>query len=234
MRPWRQARGRLLQSAGNGAERVAVESDHEGIGTNKEHICKRQRDRPVVPRGVTLWKRMLTILPPDEERSALWTACAERWTDNAHPLVHLSLEMLGHAERPILRLEAALQASLGGSKPERDRLLLECSALSIYWLFGLYEALRTLRQRSPTRFAPLADLFALIEVARMPLAKQEIKSVPGDRSGGNHYPTSCWGIDTGRVGWTFFDPRAQQMTTIFRTNIADDFLSIEAAGPSSA
>jgi hypothetical protein len=81
--------------------------------------------------------RMTGTHPSEAQRDAAWAACAARWFDNAHPLVHLSLELLGHAERPILRLEAALRASVDGRKPQRDRLLLECSALSIYWLFGL-------------------------------------------------------------------------------------------------
>lgn len=177
---------------------------------------------------------MIETLPPEAERDAAWAACAERWFDNDHPLIHLSLEMLGHAERPILRLEAALRASVDGPKPARDRLLLECSALSIYWLFGLYEALRTLRQRAPARFAPLADLFARLEVARMPLAKHETKSVKGNRSGANHYPTSGWDVATGRVGWIHFDPRIGRMTTIARTDIADAFLAIEGTSETPA
>jgi hypothetical protein len=177
---------------------------------------------------------MTATSPLEAERDAQWIACAARWLDNDHPLVHLSLEMLGHAERPILRLEAALRAGVDGPKPQRDRLLLECSGLSICWLFGLYEALRTLRHRAPARFAPLADLFARLEVVRMPLAKHETKRVAGNRGGDDHYPTSGWDAATGRVGWIFFDPRSGQMTTISRTDIADAFLAIDGASETPA
>ncbi|WP_029937509.1 hypothetical protein [Sphingomonas sp. UNC305MFCol5.2] len=58
----------------------------------------------------------------DTEREAQWAACAARWTNNAHPLIHLS-QMLGHAEQPILRLGiGAAQA-----RPESGRSFRQAS-----------------------------------------------------------------------------------------------------------
>lgn len=165
------------------------------------------------------------------DRAACWAACAERWFDNDHLLIQLNIEMLGRAERPILALETALaEASKSEASAERNRLLLECSALSIYWLFGLYEALRTLRERGPGRFAPLADIYREIEVARMPLAKHEVKGAPRYR-GIEHYPTSLWDPETGRVGWHVFDPHCEAMVTVVRTDVADRFLTAGEPSP---
>jgi hypothetical protein len=161
------------------------------------------------------------------KRAEAWVACASRWTENDHPLVHLNKQMLGHAERPILAMEATLaQRPQTMTDIQRSVLLTECSALSIYWLFGLYETLRTLRQRVPDKFEPLAEIFCQLEIARMPLAKHEVKSAPSFRNV-EHYPTSLWDPTNGRVGWHVFDPLKGAMVTVARTNIADRFLAVE-------
>lgn len=163
------------------------------------------------------------------DRLAAWVACADYWFDNDNPLLQLNLQMLGHAEQPILLFEAQLAAR--SSDPldiPRSILLTQCSALSVYWLFGLYEALRTLRERCPGRFTSVAELFREIEVARMPLAKHEVKSAPGFRQT-RHYPTSVWDPVTGRVGWHVFDPYSDAMTTVVRTDVADRFLSVSSS-----
>lgn len=161
-------------------------------------------------------------------RFKLWIASAEHWTGNKHPFVALNLQMLGHAEQPIMALErqlaetAEMQMSI-----EKSLILTQCSALSIYWLFGLFEALRTLKQRDPGTFAPAERMFYDISIARMPLAKHEVKQAKGYRQT-EHYPTSLWEPRSGRVGWHVFDPRQEKMVTISRTDIADRFLAIGA------
>jgi hypothetical protein len=166
------------------------------------------------------------MLFDDEERAQLWVDCSQRWFDNSDPIVSLNVQMLGHAEPVLLSLEASLaQSGLRGPSIAQGLLLTQCSALSIYWMFGLYEMLRLLREVAPLRFTPLAELFHQVEIVRMPLAKHQVKSAPGYREV-PHYPTSTWEPRSGRVGWLVFDPLANQMTTVTRTDIADRFLAI--------
>ena len=165
----------------------------------------------------------------DQERAEAWIACGQRWFDNADPQIVLNIQMLGYAEPPILALEAKLaKPLLEPATIDQGLRLMQCSALSIYWLFGLYEVLRTLKQRAPDRFPPLSQLFYEVEIARMPLAKHEVKGAPGYRKR-DHYPTSVWQPETGRVGWHVFDPLAEQMVTVSRSDIADRFLAIRCA-----
>lgn len=164
----------------------------------------------------------------DANRAQLWVDCSQRWFDNSDSLVQLNVQMLGHAEPPILALEQRLAQSSPYSRAtiEQGALLMQCSALSVYWLFGLYETLRTLRQCAPRRFRVLEPLFHEVTVARMPLAKHQVKSARGyPRT--EHYPTSVWDIQTGRVGWHVFDPNVEHMITVSRTDIADRFLKID-------
>lgn len=103
---------------------------------------------------------------------------------------------------------------------------MQCSALSVYWLFGLYETLRTLRRCASRRFRILEPLFHEVTIARMPLAKHQVKSTRGHPRT-EHYPTSVWDIQTGQVGWRVFDPKVEHMITVSRTDIANRFLKID-------
>lgn len=166
------------------------------------------------------------MLFEDENRAKLWVDCANRWFDNADPFVSLNIQMLGHAEPALLSLEARLARNIHqGPNIGQSLLLTQCGALSIYWTLGLYETLRLLRQIAPSRFGPLKNLFHEVEIARMPLAKHQVKSAPGFRNV-SHYPTSTWDPMSGRVGWQVFDPRTSEMTSVVRTDIADRFLAI--------
>lgn len=165
----------------------------------------------------------------DGERARSWIACGERWFENDDPFVLLNIQMLGHAEPPILALEAQLATLPAGEAEDigllRSAILTQCSALSIYWLFGLYEVLRTLKKVAPKRFVALHGLFHEVSVARMPLAKHSVKGAPGYNNRW-HYPTSMWDPLTGRVGWQVFDPLAEKMIGVARTDVADRFLAI--------
>ena len=94
-------------------------------------------------------------------------------------------------------------------------------------LYRLYEALRTLRQKNMQNFEPLTDIFRLVELARMPLAKHEVKRTKKYLRT-EHYPTSVWDIESGGVGWQVFDPDLEQMVVISRSDIADRFLTCGA------
>lgn len=161
----------------------------------------------------------------DFARLEAWVAASQNWFDNADPFVMLNIQMLGHAEAPILTLEASLKKPLTTAMDEHQALALtQCSALSACWFLAFYEVLRTLRAKAPTRFTALASIFHEVEVARMPLAKHEVKNAPGFRAL-FHYPTSLWDPTTGRVGWQVFDPSQDKMIVVVRTDLADQFLA---------
>lgn len=160
----------------------------------------------------------------DMARLKAWVDAGQIWFDNADPFIMLNIQMLGQAEAPILDLEANLRKPLATQMEQNQSLALtQCSALSLCWFLGFYEVLRTLRAKVPIRFKPLAPIFHEVEVARMPLAKHEVKSAPGFRRE-FHYPTSIWEPTTGRVGWQVFDPSQAKMITVVRTDLADQFL----------
>lgn len=141
----------------------------------------------------------------------------------------LNIQMLGQAEPPLLALEADLAALAGQVGDDvallRSAMLTQCSAMSIYWLFGLYEVLRTLRKVAPKRFVALRGLFHEVSVARIPLAKHSVKGARGYMNR-PHYPTSMWDPLKGRVGWRVFDPSAEKMIVVARTDVAARFLAI--------
>lgn len=130
----------------------------------------------------------------------------------------------------LLEMEARLAAtaSIPALKKERDSILMECSAHSAFWVFGLYEVLRTVKE-SP-QFASLASLFRKLEMLRMPLAKHEVRKVKGQPSP-SHYPTSCQDVETGQVGWIVHDPDVGESMVLSRTSLANEFLSIAAVEP---
>jgi hypothetical protein len=115
------------------------------------------------------------IIVPSEysKRKRLWIN-SSLWFIEC-PYASLSVQTLGYAERLLLDMEARLAVMVGDGSPksDRDRLLSECSAHSVLWVFGLYEVLRTIREAEVPQFRSLAPLFRKLEILRMPLAKHE-------------------------------------------------------------
>lgn len=171
-------------------------------------------------------------IPADfDQRRRLWIY-ASLWLNSTEcPYASLSVQTLGYAERLILNMERRLAALVKdhAGKKARDWLLSECSAHSVLWVFGLYEILRTVRASRAPEFSRLLPVFQKLEALRMPLAKHEAKSHHG--AAPSHYPTSCWDVDSGQVGWSFYDPRLGTMRTLTRTSLSDEFLQIAAVKP---
>ncbi len=171
-------------------------------------------------------------VPADfKRRKRLWIY-SSLWLNSAeNPFASLSIQTLGYAERMLLDMEMKLSilAKDRGAKRERDLLLSECSAHSVLWIFGFYEVLRTIREAEIPQFSQLAEVFQKLETLRMPLAKHEVKKYQGAAL--VHYPTSCWDVEKGHVGWDVYDPRLQANHVICRTPLADEFLAIAAMEP---
>lgn len=162
------------------------------------------------------------------ERMPLWVCSSQKFGLPADAFIMLAIQQLGHSERPLLVMESEL-AHAQYIEPtfsiEHSLKLTECSALSRYWVFGLYEMLRTSKEMTPANFGPVQSLFQKVEIARMPLAKHEVKGAPGYRKV-PHFPTGLWFPETGQVGWHAFDPYKQAMMVVTRTALADEFLAL--------
>lgn len=144
----------------------------------------------------------------------------------------VNIQMLGHAEPPLIALEQELiRAEIKKESVPHAMMLTQCLALSMYWVFGLYEVLRTLRERAPDNFGALASLFTTVEVLRMPLAKHQVKGAKGYRHT-EHHPRGTWDPSSGRVGWLAFDPFKEELVPITRRHLADQFLAVP--GPDKA
>jgi len=173
------------------------------------------------------------IIPSEfSQRKRLWVYSSLWLTHVDCPYASLSVQTLGYAERLLLDMETRLAALARevGRKRERDLLLSECSAHSILWVFGLYEILRTVRESGAPQFAALEPVFRKLEILRMPLAKHEAKNVKGSTPP-PHYPTGCWDVETGRVGWQVFNPWSGAMEVLSRTPLANEFLCVAGVPP---
>ncbi len=99
-------------------------------------------------------------------RKRLWINSSLCLGLNELPYVNLSIQGLGYAERMLLEMEMRLASTAHDQTPrkERDRLLSECSAHSVLWIFGLYEVLRVVRAARTPRFESLQELFQKLEI----------------------------------------------------------------------
>ena len=149
----------------------------------------------------------------------------------------LSIQDLGRVDRWILEMESALRSTFppvhsetvdDAAKLRHAMLLSDCSALSVFWACGLYEAIRNVRDAKMPQFVPLIDLFRKLEIIRMPLAKHEMKGAPGYREK-FHYPQTLFFPSTGWVGWKVFNPLTETEEHVARTDIANQFLQITSA-----
>jgi hypothetical protein len=173
----------------------------------------------------------LPSVPTDYgSRKELWIRSSLWLTSNEGPLLALSVQDLGYCERVLLEMEGKLAASADMRLGERENLIMECSAHSKLWIFGLYEIVRAFKGTKTPKFTVLANIFHELEVLRMPLAKHEVKRTV-EHSRTPHYPTGLWDSTSGRVGWHVFDPVGKTMRTFTRTGIADEFLALTATVP---
>ncbi len=80
-------------------------------------------------------------IPTDfKERSKLWIKSAAYLASESAPYMSISVENLMFAERKLIQMERALARRDPESTNDAEEpwLLVECAALSILWLCGLY------------------------------------------------------------------------------------------------
>lgn len=166
------------------------------------------------------------------DRMAQWITASAQWSSSDDSFIMLNVQMLGTAEQPIAEMEQELCHLLlaGKNDPVTSRLLTQHKACVAYWMLGFYELLRILRKTHKTRFTQISDIFRKVSVIRMPLAKHEMIGSPGFRQV-HHYPVSIWCPETGKIGWSAFDPETTNMLEVFRCDLADQFLAIKPNQP---
>jgi hypothetical protein len=188
------------------------------------------------------FKRLETVPRDYVRRKELWIRSSVWLSTNEGPFVTLSIQDLGYAERLLLAMEERIATIANdlSARDERERLLMECRAHSILWIFGLYEVVRVAMRSNPSKSPHLKELFAKLGVLRMPLAKHEVKSLTkrelkekGIERGEirTHHPSGHWYPDTGQVGWRVFNPHLGKLQDFTRTELANEFLSITATEP---
>jgi hypothetical protein len=90
---------------------------------------------------------------PFRERCEAWLSSARNLVSGSDSFRYMSVENLMFAERQILELEKNLAREMGSAPVFNEPwLLMECSASSILWLFGLYEVTRGMKEAVHPRF----------------------------------------------------------------------------------
>ncbi len=156
-------------------------------------------------------------------RMALWVEVGSRLAISQDPFIEIELQSLGSSERLLLQMErdASNTCANINTYDELDKLS-DLVAISRLWIFGLYETIRTFRQKvgnNSDQFKSLQNVFQRIERIRMPLAKHALK---GDRR--MYYPQASFVPSFGMVGWQIIDDRDGTIETIWRTPTATEFL----------
>lgn len=137
------------------------------------------------------------------------------------------LQMLGYVEHSLQTLEGAArdEVKLQQSGQHKDLMLPTLySAHARLWLLGLYETLRTIRQRrkSTGEFEPFKKLFDKVEAARMQLAKHEVAGRKEDV-----VPAVLAFVqESGQLGWHVHSDKTNTSYFVSRVEVADEFLDL--------
>ncbi len=161
------------------------------------------------------------------DREKTWIDASQYWSVQGDPFIRLNIQMLMNAEQPLIAMEDEISRLLLAKKNDlrTSFLLTQHGACAAFWMLGLYEALRLLRSTHGQRCEQFNDIFRQASVIRMPLAKHEVISASNFRKV-QHYPTSIWCAETGKVGWSAFEPKTGKMIEVYRIELADQFLAI--------
>lgn len=155
----------------------------------------------------------------------------------AVPFFMMDVQQLGQTEAYLLDIEEHFKKQykrMNNGEPinhDVDAMLMNrLVGFSKYWVFGLYELLRTLREvttqpQQKKSFHPPYDVFESlfwdIEILRMPLAKYEVAKINGIQ----HWPSLRFYPDYGCCGWEVFCKKSNGLRVISRVELSNGFLS---------
>lgn len=129
------------------------------------------------------------------------------------------IKEIGHVDSFLIELEKQTVKCLAEGDLFANPLQ---EALSKWWIFALYESLRTYRQRNGAYKDHFEELFRRVETVRMPLAKHEVAKIHDS----THYPNSCIDHTNGDLSWEVYTKTTGQLQRISRKEIRDEFLRI--------
>jgi hypothetical protein len=150
-----------------------------------------------------------------ENRLLIWEEDAKRIHDNHD-----------NPDRPVLNLIETISEDLAFS---------ELVAFSKLWIFGIYEILRTIKDKMwsecpemrtsgfPAPLQYFDDLYHTLEVLRVPLAKHEIK---GGKRDDEHHATLLYHPELGSTVWAVYHPKKKRYVELIRREIGDEFLRL--------
>ncbi len=169
------------------------------------------------------------------DRLPLWVAVSHKFGSMYDPFIALEIQQLGLAERLLLDLEQRaikifVQQQATNEVGTDPYALSELVAHSRLWIFGIYETLRTFRQKAgktDSQVIALAEFFRRVELARIPLAKHEPKGMKKNDSI-MEFPNTIFCRDQGWIGCNVRDPKSGEFTPLFRTELANRFLAAMA------
>lgn len=165
-------------------------------------------------------------------------------------MLPIEVQKLGQCELMILEMERkAKTVALHQINENRTQhkyelenhyLLMQTEGFSRYWIYGLYEILRTFKQylceqanlkkkdRFPDgEFGCFNDFFFTLEILRIPLAKHELgKSGQYYNKTLKHVARIVHGSLDGVLGWEVYCPKQKSYITLTRRQIADTFLEL--------
>lgn len=160
----------------------------------------------------------------DRQRTDAWRVSATNLVFDRVPFLSMAVERLMFAERPLLEMEARLVQHEIAMVQNEPLLLMECSSLAMLWICGLYEVTRLTKAARNPKWESLSDLHRRLSSLRMPIAKHEVKGKPAL----SHYPTSVWEAESGKVGWSIYNPDTDSYEVYTRAQLADEFLFLTA------
>lgn len=119
---------------------------------------------------------------------------------------------------------------------ENPYLVSQTEGFSRYWIYGLYEVLRTFKQylceqanlgkqdnKFPEgEFECFNDFFFTLKTLRIPLAKHELVNSKKLK----HSARIVYGSVDGVLGWEVYCPKQKSYITLTRRQIADTFLEL--------
>ncbi|MCE3232522.1 MAG: hypothetical protein K0R98_779 [Rickettsiaceae bacterium] len=181
------------------------------------------------------------------QRIPKWVKASSLFVIEDDISIEIEIQKLGQCEVLILDMESKIEEAIlshtsghtGLHKHQIENIYLDAqiNGFSQYWIYGLYETLRTFKESLCKKsgvskqtfpegeFECLNNLFFDLEVLRTPLAKHDIAH-SGKYYGKTvkHNAIEVTNPNDGTIGWQVYCPERKDNIVLTRRQIADRFL----------